>query len=491
MLNFFSSPYTMILVLTGIIVIISMMLNVIFSKKLDIFDPFYLISLLYFLIFVIAPIVWIINGKTSWARINAMEHTIPASLIFIVGYCAFAFFYIFFKEGNRNINKDGSLKAKYVEDEEYVFNVAVWAWIAFTLTSILAFVHYAMRGVSIVGVLTFRHVETIDVNIDTGFTATFMGLFSRGVYSSVVVLYAFQKKHRWTLIIPLFIAFMIAFSSGWRNQIMMIVLAPIVYYYLSNKKRPKISSLIILFIIVYFIAGAVGVWRSAMKSGAELPSLTLNNIFNSFMVNIEVFFPFYHMVGWVHENFSHQYVIYYLKAIVQFIPRAIWPGKPTSPMANYFISIYGPSAASGPAFPNIGEMFLDFGILGVVIGMGLYGFFAKKFYSYAKSDNKWDWIIFSIFIPYQLQYITRGHFPSVAMETIALFAVVWIIKFLTSDIRIFHENKNKNESQLHSKYLINKKKLILKGSNFIIKKPTIVKQKRAEKNKIISSRYIK
>ena len=79
----------------------------------------------------------------------------------------------------------------------------------------------------------------------------------------------------------------------------------------------------------------------------------------------------------------------YLPIFTKFIPRIIWKDKPTEDMGQifghrYFI-LYKYNYTTSMNFPVIAELFANFGILGIIIGMSLlgliYSFFDKYFNS--------------------------------------------------------------------------------------------------------------
>jgi len=68
-----------------------------------------------------------------------------------------------------------------------------------------------------------------------------------------------------------------------------------------------------------------------------------------------------------------------------FIPRALWPGKPytfTYTISNTFSDFTGIGEGSFVNFSFPGEMYLNFGILGVVVGAFLFGLAARAVYLY-------------------------------------------------------------------------------------------------------------
>lgn len=136
------------------------------------------------------------------------------------------------------------------------------------------------------------------------------------------------------------------------------------------------------------------------------------------------------MISTVPDIFPHQFGLSYLYTFIQFIPRALWPGKPVSSVTKVTETMFGAYAARGPAYCNYAEMYLDFGVIGMVIGMGIFAIVSKKMYRkgcglYA---NKFDMISFALFLPYLFEYITRGHFPSVATEVFFMWGPLWVTR---------------------------------------------------------------
>ena len=60
---------------------------------------------------------------------------------------------------------------------------------------------------------------------------------------------------------------------------------------------------------------------------------------------------------------------------VAFIPRIIWPGKPTITIGRYITDVYGsgPEIESSTAPTQLGEFFINFGYPGIIVGMLMYG----------------------------------------------------------------------------------------------------------------------
>jgi len=67
-----------------------------------------------------------------------------------------------------------------------------------------------------------------------------------------------------------------------------------------------------------------------------------------------------------------------------FVPRLFWPGKPSITIGQWITDTYGPGpqihSNTGPTF--IGDLYLNFGLWGVLLGMAFFGFVLRLFQAY-------------------------------------------------------------------------------------------------------------
>ena len=91
------------------------------------------------------------------------------------------------------------------------------------------------------------------------------------------------------------------------------------------------------------------------------------------------------------------------------------------------------AADSGYAMPNISEYYLDFGVVGCVLGMFLFGKFLKKLkclYEY-DADSKHSLILYSVMYPALMQVVLRGYSPSyIYLLLFYAFPVIFIRLFV-------------------------------------------------------------
>lgn len=240
----------------------------------------------------------------------------------------------------------------------------------------------------------------------------------------------------------------ICVTTGSRNLAICVVLSIIVYHYLVNNKRPSIITILTMVACMYLFIGIIGTFRTEIRLGTEiqLNTLTRKSMFRHLMYNLEIFYPFYSLVGMVNNgNMSIHYGLGILNILVQFIPRAIWPSKPANIGLGAIEAMYGNDLV-GSAFPNIGEYYYELGLVGMIILMYITGYFGTRIYEKCqKTKNTFRIIKYSIFFGYLMQFINRGHFPSWAYDTVFLIGPIVLIEKI---MRLkFNRSRNVGELQ--------------------------------------------
>jgi oligosaccharide repeat unit polymerase len=137
-----------------------------------------------------------------------------------------------------------------------------------------------------------------------------------------------------------------------------------------------------------------------------------------------------------------QYGRTYLGLLFFFIPRVIWPEKPSLLTAVWTterylgINPYNYSIAPTTLF---GEFYLNFGELGVFFGMAVWGMFLRFIYSYTKpacSKNA-SYLIFYVFMSVYFLWVSQ----TAAVTIVAIRAWI-IIYFVSAIIKAFSPRKS-------------------------------------------------
>lgn len=402
----------------------------------DVFDPFYLISALYIMIFVFGPWVWISEGQTSYQGIEVMAYLPKGTFVFNIGY----FFYGIgsysrrntkFTWGNRSLNSKMNNEIDKIDYENGQIRgyIVRYATIVFAISMMLSLLYYKLIGRSLLSLLTFGNMgETLEGREATGLY--FLKCFFRSAIPSAIMMVSFSriKVVPWLCAILLSV---ICISTGSRNLAITVMLSIFIYQYILKKKRPKIFTLVLLIIGFYMLIGIVGIFRGAMKASAGMDFSQVNSdaLFDAFMYNAEIFYPFYNLVEYIPKYSGYHYGLGILNIVVQFIPRALWPGKPTMLGETAFEAMYGDSMG-GAAYPNIGEFYYEFGIVGVIAFMFAYGRIMQGvYYKAMQKEDKLSQLMFAINFGYIIQFVCRGHFASWAIDYVFMLGPVVLLQY--------------------------------------------------------------
>ncbi len=403
------------------------------KRKFDIFDSFYLISALYALVFIYGPYVWIQRNQTSYQGVEVMSYMPQAMLVFNIGY----FFYAAFSFNRRNYqttiaysqNQNTATFSEFLDEPSVRTYIIKYAWIVFGVSMALSLLYYRLIGRSLWFMLTLGQGAEYDA-IRGGYGLYFLMQFVRSAIPGCILLIAFSKKNKLLIYICTYILCAVCISTGSRNLAICVILAIIVYSYLEKNKRPSPVVIIAGIVVLYLFVGAMGIFRGAIKTGGsiDLTKVNSDSLFSAFMFNVEIFYPFFTLIGYVGSGrMSLHYGLGFLNVFVQFIPRAIWSSKPAMLGLTAFQAMYGDSMG-GAAYPNIGEFYYEFGILGVIILMALFGIQMKKAYrKVITSHNKVEIISYSILFGYMLQFVCRGHLASWAIDFVFMFGPLWYL----------------------------------------------------------------
>ena len=116
------------------------------------------------------------------------------------------------------------------------------------------------------------------------------------------------------------------------------------------------------------------------------------------------------------------------------IPRVIWPGKPDALQKMVVTTAVSETAAqSGMAFVNLGEFYFEFGILGCIVSMFLFGVLSRYLRRIAKINSD-GLICYSMLLPTCIQLVARGYIPSNFYLIVFLCLPTLIIRFIAKRI---------------------------------------------------------
>ena len=173
-----------------------------------------------------------------------------------------------------------------------------------------------------------------------------------------------------------------------------------------------------LAVLVGFVALSIlGVTR---QSGSELSS---TSVITSGIDSSDVVLP---LAAVIKRTQDRGFLLgtSYTYLVIQVVPRQVWPGKPTPPTVDVIGEFS--DVREGRAFPLWGEMYLNFGWLGVVIGMAAIGYFYRRLlraWGTRRVDSPGLDVAMALCAPLLVQWMSRGLFVQLIYNSAGLLVV--------------------------------------------------------------------
>ena len=398
------------------------------NKSVYVFEPIVLISLMYLAIFVFMPIHDILNHYTTQYGKYIMNGGVRANIIVAISYIAFFICYYFKQEVYRLKKKKQRIDSWYLKKK--VVRIALVIW----LISFILYIYYTVsnRGLSLDYISSLRFYIMQDDTLTASSPLAFLNKFGNSLAIPYLYICVFSKS-KFLKLVVLLLTLIVYFINGSRYVMIIFLAGPIIYRYIKRKQSPKILYTIVLLVFLLFSCAFIASMRHGMRAGegsSAYDSFTTNDIFDPFYSNFTLYKTFYGVV----ETFpdKHQYQLgrgMILGTLILFIPRALWPEKPREAICDYIEwSINKRAQISGLAYNNIGEYYVEFGVLGCVFFMGLLGYGCRKMKRLYASPNKTvnTLILYSVLLPCLFAIINAGWTP-MNFYTILFCIFPWFI----------------------------------------------------------------
>jgi hypothetical protein len=218
----------------------------------------------------------------------------------------------------------------------------------------------------------------------------------------------------------LLLRFVVGLSSGWLGAFASIIVVCGAVYVAEKRKVPRLALVLVILFTLFFQVGKkdfretywqqgsqagkvdrVNAWvgMSMEKWNAALTDSTgagLNDAINSSLSRMSLLTQTANVLDLTPSVVPFQYGRMYSYMLVTFIPRFVWPDKPSINDANQFYQVaYGMSTEEGAESVQIGvgvmtEAYISFGwfgVVGIMFLMGIfYDFYQKIFFAKTSGD---------------------------------------------------------------------------------------------------------
>jgi oligosaccharide repeat unit polymerase len=266
---------------------------------------------------------------------------------------------------------------------------------------------------------------------------------------------AFRARSRWPLATWALLLLLVLFfaGSGARFRVLLLVLGVVIYYYLERGARPKIwQATLVGFVVFYFVIGAVGFYRSMSVEGGTLRErrlgqdvLTLSDAWDVMLGSSQIALSTSVLVRTVPAYQPYFGGASFLNVFTQPIPRFLWPDKPQTIGEDFFSQLWPP----GTTVPFWALFYLNFGPVGIVVGMAAWGWISRLIYNaYRRNPGKVLYQVqLALYWPFLIHMYGRGgdNFAFNFYGLISVLLPVWFLLWLEGRWQTTQSRRAKSE----------------------------------------------
>jgi oligosaccharide repeat unit polymerase len=408
-------------IITTLYIVMSVYGFIIFKRKdLFVFEPIVVIYAMYMGIFVYQPIIDIIHKSYYLVGINILPGCFMGSLIVGISFGFLLLGYYqpvhstsgFYKLSNNNhINRNTALhrNTKNLLRTAYI----IWgvSWLIYSISWVSA------RGASLSYLLTMGMDGEVNQAQRAQTPLGFLFNFGSCMIASYMYIFIYEKRAI-LKIITFALTFLAYMFAGYRFIIIQLTSTIIIYIYAKKMKNPKATLVGILAFIALLFASIVEFIRGGLRTGTGVNTEGYNfsdNILSPFESNFTLYKVFYRFTEIFPEHHPFTWGNTMIWETIYFIiPRAIWPEKPKTELFDRMSEAFGPQIlTTGTALNNISEYYYEFGIIGCIFFMYLFGYIfgrSRKLFL-KKNANDHDLIFFSMLFSIAFSCVNAGYMP--------------------------------------------------------------------------------
>lgn len=420
-------------------------------NKYDFLSPITFFSALFFFMFYVAPIYDLLTEEILWFNVDLFSYGIKGSLYAFLGYLCFYVAYVLsFK--NKADDFTATINYSYVNDDRsnYRLKALIIAGYAICL---LASIFYVVKtgGQSLLYIFTlglFGKGNTGDVTNNLGFV-----IMLSYCLTSFTLLYCEYGNSKFLKVLFFILMFQIHVVRGFRFIIIQIAITFVFYWILSKNSHLKKSLVISFLLLVLASIIIMTMFRNAIRDGdgVDVEKLSLEPIKtaldDAFWDNLRIYKNYYALIKVVPEETPYMYgKQMFVYTIIMLIPRAIWTNKPENPGTTAIGVALGTVAVKGgTAYPCLGEYYYEFGLVGIIVFLTIFGLWMKKSEYRFRFCNrgKIDLMKYCTLVGLILQIVIRGYTPSNFWLVVFSLIPYWIAEHYVKSNPAYSFNSSK------------------------------------------------
>jgi len=400
-----------------------------YRRKIDYLEPILFVSILMLLIFIIRPIQILFDSGRRIYFFDVNIFTMNKALYYgAIGNVSFYFGYLSKRKNYINkikiLNIYWSKKRLCAITMVYISLGIVGTIIAVIRSGGLKTFIYGYQGRALLTASNSQIFSAMTILLYVG--------------SSLIGSYYFRTKtlKLWFLL-SIVLSTMFGLLSGGRATILIYFISMAVIYFYSKKPnliysiKIKISIILALIIAMIFIVN-LGTRRMNIQKGVIDANIrySMFEYANKFIEEFCQYDWFVNVIANTPKVIPYQNGKTFLEIFLQYIPRFLWKEKPYP--IEYRITSYIAGYESGSPFTLIGELYLNFRLIGIIIGMFLFGIISGSMYSFMRKNigDSSAIIIYSYYYASLLHFYTRSFAPMVFIFTLYIIPIIFATKII-------------------------------------------------------------
>ena len=345
--------------------------------KLDPFEPLVLFAVAYGTVFVARPLLMLAESDFSYGGVDIRPTFTLVTALALVGGVAFAVGY----ELRPGTSLARRLPVPRRIDTRFAVN---WS----LALSVLAALAIGARAIGIAG--GTKHAGSV---VSSDYVDYVARLLVPAALCLLALALRFKSRALWlTALLVLAASFADLVPEGQRTFLLPLLGGVLVFAYIRRGRRPSVLAVLAFAVLALFASYAAVVVRDSharthLRSEAEKlarrPYLPVNLILRGndaemapVLAGALRVVPDRTGFGWGRITFG--------ELVARPVPRQLWPAKPR-PLTERIVDLVWPNYGDTtfrPAFTPLLSFYWDFGIVGVVAGMALFGIAARALYDW-------------------------------------------------------------------------------------------------------------
>jgi oligosaccharide repeat unit polymerase len=397
-------------------------------KKFNIYEPIYYVILAAVIYYGIIPIVlWLSDGIYMLGR--DYSYRTPEVILF-TSFALLVYYVIYYAVPNRSLDNVNNFLIDHYNKSLY--KLRGYSILVTVLILVLIVLWIVVGRIPLSSLWTIGDAGYGDWSQSgSGPLIGYLYGARESLPACILLLIATRRNRGWNVLDFVLIAFTVLLlaSTGGRARVLILVMAVGAYFYMERGRQPGIfQTLLAVGTIFYFIIGAIGYYRSPSHALGE-DIFTFDQAIDTFVESSAIVVGDSALLTYVPEYIPYVMGRTFTKILIQWVPRIIWPEKPSFPgwelLGQYYIR--------GAPISYWGEFYFNFGPLGIVLGMALMAVVSKlAFRVYASRPTRVNMIVLSLLNPFLLHAFGRGdmaiHFYGAVYVFGPALVAAWLLR---------------------------------------------------------------